>query len=262
MTGITPEEVAAANDAWVWTPEGSEVVETGEYRLIRAPAHFSDPLQLQWVHTSRPAADVLEDVVVRARGFGLPQLYVYSKISAPADLDEALLARGADLVETCDVLARALDRTATREPAGPAALELRWRTTLEVSRDVNRVGTAVFGGRRADDDFLADRAEADRASIAAGTGGAMVAYLDDTAVGVAGVEVVDGVARLWGGAVLEEHRGRGIYHALLAARTAYAVEHGATLAFTFGRVETSSPILQRLGFTCFGQEHCYRLPLD
>ena len=39
--------VAAANDAWVLAPEGSEVVETAEYRLVRFPERFADPLQLQ-----------------------------------------------------------------------------------------------------------------------------------------------------------------------------------------------------------------------
>ena len=69
------------------------------------------------------------------------------------------------------------------------------------------------------------------------------------------------MARLWGGAVLEAHRGRGVYRALVAARMTYAAEHGATMALTQGRITTSSPILQRLGFISYGQERSYRLPL-
>jgi GNAT superfamily N-acetyltransferase len=99
------------------------------------------------------------------------------------------------------------------------------------------------------------------AAVAAGTGGAVVASLDGTPVGVAGVEVADGVARLWGGGVLEAYRGRGVYRGLVAARMTYAAERGATMALTQGRLATSSPILQRLGFVSYGQERSYRLPL-
>jgi hypothetical protein len=92
--------VAAANDAWVLAPEGSEVVETAEYRLVRFPERFADPLQVQWVRSARPAEAVLEEVVARAVGFGLPEAYVYVRLSAPDGLDEALLGRGAELVVT------------------------------------------------------------------------------------------------------------------------------------------------------------------
>jgi len=127
-------------------------------------------------------------------------------------------------------------------------LEVRWRTAPEVARDANTVGVSIFGGSRASDDELARQAAADRDTVAAGTGGAVVAYLDGTPVGVAGVEVADGVARLWGGGVLEAYRGHGVYRAMVAARMTYAAEHGATMALTQGRSATSSPILQRLGF--------------
>ncbi len=61
--------------------------------------------------------------------------------------------------------------------------------------------------------------------------------------------------------MLREHRGRGIYRALLAARLEYAVRHGATMALVKGRVETSGPILRRAGFAAHGQERSYRVPL-
>ncbi|MGC4941274.1 hypothetical protein [Kribbella sp. DT2] len=35
----------------------------------------------------------------------------------------------------------------------------------------------------------------------------------------------------------------------------------ATRALSQGMINTSSPILQRLGFVAYGQEHAYRLPL-
>ena len=259
MRELDRSAVVTANDAWVLNPPGAEVVETGEYRLARFPDGFPDPLQLSWLRTDRPAEDVLAEVVARAAEFGLPELFVYVKLSAPAGLDEALLARGARLAVTCDVLARPLPATmAATEPAG---LELRWRTESRVARDANLVGIAAFGGSPAPEEALAERAASDRESFAAGGGGGIVAYLDGEPVGTAGLELVDGVARLAGGTVLEKYRGRGVYRALLAARLSYAAEHGGVLAFTHGVVTTSSPILRRLGFTAYGQERMYRLPL-
>jgi GNAT superfamily N-acetyltransferase len=259
MGEIDPATVAAANEAWVLEPEGSEVVETAEYRLVCLPERFTDPLQVQWVRSARPAEVVLAEVVARAARFGLPDASVAVKPGSPDGLDAALLGRGAELVATGDVLAAALPA----EVGAPelAGLDLRWMTTPEIGRDGNAVAVAVFGGSPASDDILARRSAAVRASVAAGTGGAMVAYLDGVAAGVTTVEIVDRVARLAGGGVLTAYRGRGVYRALLAARLRYAAEHGATMALVRGDVTTSSPILRRLGFVSYGQERFYRLAL-
>jgi hypothetical protein len=49
--------VAAANDAWMGpAPDGSEIVETADYRLVRLPDRFPDLLQVQWMKSARPAA--------------------------------------------------------------------------------------------------------------------------------------------------------------------------------------------------------------
>ena len=105
--------------------------------------------------------------------------------------------------------------------------------------------------------------EAARAALGYATGesGRVVAYVDQTPVGSAGLTLTNGVARLWGGAVLEQHRRRGIYRALLDERMSWAVEQRARLALVKGRVETSAPILRRSGFTVYGRERSYRLPV-
>lgn len=260
MAELDLATVMAANDAWVRAPEGSEVVETAEYRLVRFPEGFANPLELQWLRSTRPVELVLGEVVARAAEFGLPEAYVFTKLGGPADFDEALVACGAQLVDTSDVLAIAL-ASDFKAPDFPE-LEVRWRTTLEIARDANRVGTTVFDGSKARDEELARRAAADRETIAAGTGGSVVAYLGGAPVGVAAVVIADGVARLWGGGVLEARRGRGVYRALVAARMTYGAAHGATMALTQGRTATSSPILQRIGFVSYGRERAYRLPLE
>jgi GNAT superfamily N-acetyltransferase len=252
--------VAAANDAWAGqAPLRSEVVETAEYRLVRMPEHFGSHVQVQWVRTSRPADAVLAEIAARAAEFGRPEAWVTVRLSAPDGLDEALLARGAELGDTYDVLAMPLPVDVKAPEL--AALELRWMITPEVARDVNTLGNTMFGGSPASDDVLARRVEETREKFAAGAGSGLAAYLDGTPVACGAVEVADGVARLWGSGVLEAHRGQGIYRAMVAHRLAYAVEHGATMALSQGIVDTSSPILQRLGFVSYGQERAYQLPL-
>lgn len=55
-------------------------------------------------------------------------------------------------------------------------------------------------------------------------------------------------ATLWGGATLEEWRGRGIYRALVARRAALAAERGCRYV-EVDASDDSRPILERLGFT-------------
>ena len=52
-----------------------------------------------------------------------------------------------------------------------------------------------------------------------------------------------------------------MYWAALGARVSYAVTHGATMALVKGNVATSGPILRKAGFTSFGQEPIYDVPL-
>ena len=94
-----------------------------------------------------------------------------------------------------------------------------------------------------------------------GHGAGVVATLDDRPVGTGGLEIAGTDARLYGGGVRPSVRGRGVYRALLRHRLAYAVEHGATVAITRGRVATSAPVLRRAGFEAFGSERTYRIPL-
>jgi hypothetical protein len=146
MSDLDLATVTAANEAWVLEPEGTQVVQTGEYRLARFPDRYPDPLQVQWVRSTRPAEAVLADVIARAVEFGLPDAGVYVRLSAPDGLEEALLARGAQLTATGDVLALALpaDITAPDLPG----LELRWASVPQIARDANTIGVAVFGGRQ------------------------------------------------------------------------------------------------------------------
>jgi GNAT superfamily N-acetyltransferase len=79
------------------------------------------------------------------------------------------------------------------------------------------------------------------------TGEATIAVVDGKVVGTAYAAFGNAGLNLFGGSVLEEHRGRGIYRALTFARWDKAVERG-TPALTVQAGKMSMPICERLGF--------------
>jgi hypothetical protein len=74
-----------------------------------------------------------------------------------------------------------------------------------------------------------------------------VAFLDGRVVGAATAALGVAGVNLFGGAVLREARGRGVYRALTLARWQMAVERG-TPALTIQAGRMSKPIAERLGF--------------
>jgi GNAT superfamily N-acetyltransferase len=74
-----------------------------------------------------------------------------------------------------------------------------------------------------------------------------IALIDGRIVGASSAIPADGGVALFGGSVLPEARGRGVYRALLCARWDFAVERG-TPALTVQAGRMSKPILERLGF--------------
>jgi GNAT superfamily N-acetyltransferase len=118
---------------------------------------------------------------------------------------------------------------------------------LEVSR-------AAFGDPPVTDEMVTDQLVEVLRTIETSTGGRVLASVHGRPASTGGFTLVGVVARLWGGGTHPDLRGRGAYRATLAARLHLAAELGATLALTHGRVDSSSPILQRLGFTRHGEQ--------
>ena len=127
---------------------------------------------------------------------------------------------------------------------------------LDRSHGMERVETTVFGGTPRSQAELA----ADLPRIADETDDPRwVAYRDGEALGAAGMAVVDGVARLWGAAVLPAAQHTGVYRALLEQRLCVGAERGCRMALVKGRVQTSAPTLLRAGFEQYGEERVYRV---
>lgn len=256
---LTHDEVVRAATDWVWYPPEAGVVATDRYLLVLFPDHFGDRLQV--VRTGAPAdAALVPEVLERARRMegadDLRHLTWWVRLDAPRGLEVLLQARG-QREETLSVLARPCD-VDLPDLSVPPDVEVRPVVDSASARDAFGVEAAVFGGRVPGPAVLAATAETGR-SGRDDVDKRVVAYLDGEPVGIGGITVVDGVARLWGGAVMPHARGRGVYRALLDARLRRAAALGARTGLVKGRVETSAPVLRRAGFTAYGEERSYRL---
>ena len=258
---LTAESVAAASNAWVWIPDNATVVEDAQYKLARLPDYFDHQLSVLSFRPSGSLGAAVDAVLDRARGFGVPRLRWGVRLDSPAELPAELAARGAALQLSVDVLACDLRSGGPALPPASVDVQVQWATDVETARDASAVGVTGFGGALPPDDRIERDAARDAASVPAGDGGMLVAYVDGLPCGSGGVTMVDGVARLWGGVVTPPARGQGVYRTVLDARLAYAVAHGATMALVKGKVDTSGPILRRAGFVAYGREPVYDIPL-
>ncbi|WP_134767412.1 GNAT family N-acetyltransferase [Nocardioides sp. 1609] len=262
---VTPARVAAESAAWSWYPDDADVVRSDRLLLVRWPDYFGAPPNLLWVAGSAPVDGVLDEALALVRAWELDELVVWVRLDAPAVLEGALSARGAVTSETLDVFALDLGPDLPGLDV-PRDVEVRWQADEATTRDALRVAIAAFEeGSLPSDERVGELAAQAAADHGAGRASTAVAYLEDRAVGSGGLTFAGAgghdVARLWGGGVVPDARGRGVYRAVLAARLDLARTRGASMALVKGRVETSGPILRRAGFAVFGRERSYVLPV-
>lgn len=161
---------------------------------------------------------------------------------------EAALA-GAAWAETERFEVRALDVAAWARPTVASAVAV---TTREALLDAYAVADAAFG--RGTTHTEAEIA-LDLAACREGTRvHRFVAYEAGEPVAVGGMTAFPtlGFGLLWGGGTVPGARGRGAYSAVLGARIARAKALGLTTVGLYAKVETSAPIVARLGFGRFG----------
>jgi len=173
--------------------------------------------------------------------------------ATPADLEPRLLDLGAEPNPGgSDYMAMLLDH---EPPPSSADIELR---RVETFADYAAMWEVMFEG------FSMPREERD--AIRATLRERWAATADDPGrwsylACVGGVPVAEGSVRrtvhgpLWlaGGVTLPAFRGRGIYRALVRARWDDAVRLGAGALVVGANVDTSYPILERLGFRAVGR---------
>lgn len=257
---LSRDAVVAASRTWLWYPDEAEVVDVDDFLLVRWPEWFAVPPGLLRFTPTAGVAPAFDRVLGTVREWGFGEMVAWAKLEGPDGFDTFLATRGT-LDETLDVFALDL-ADGVPELEVPDDVEIRWRDDLASSRDFVSVGMVAFDeGEMPEDDVLVAHAREAAEDHAAGRGGQLLARLDGRSVGAAGLTMAGTTARLWGGAVLPDARRRGAYRAMLAARLEYAVAHGATMALVKGRVETSGPILRRVGFEAYGQERSYVVPV-
>jgi GNAT superfamily N-acetyltransferase len=255
--------VLDAAAAMEWVPGGAVELRTDDYRLIRYPDVVLDPTfraaQVTWSRTERPLDEIIGEIAAYARVWGVPGVaWWISAATQPADTEEALRARDAELIDAAQILARELGDLPQLDVPDDVVVELvRDERTFRASSAVTVQG---WGRTEPDEAELARQLAEMLASLDRWSSFRVVALVDDVPVSTGGCTLAGEVAQLWGAITLPASRGRGSYRAVLAERLRLAREHGATLALVKGRILTSGPTLLRAGFADYGEERCYWLP--
>jgi GNAT superfamily N-acetyltransferase len=278
MGDWTAEAVRAAAAAWVWVPPDAQQIVTSEYQLIAYPAHYQHPTQVAWSSPARPVDEVVDEVLAQAGAWGRDRVYWWVRDygtgradagraegghddAEQAGIEAVLQTRGGKLADTVQVLGYDLT-------SGVPALDLAKGPRAELVHDERTLRASHLVSAEVWDDHrertpaaIAEEVASLREGIESGSEFRVVVFIGNQPVAAGGCGIVGKVARLWGAGTRPAYRGRGAYRALLDGRVALAREHGATLALVKGRVETSGPILRRAGFTPYGEERSYCVPL-
>lgn len=257
--------VLEASHAWQWVPPGAEVLEVAGVVVIDYPEWARMGFYAMPAELAEPASVVSAVCeAARARGRAAIEWWVTPSTTPAgikAELEAILTERGAVVSDVADILACDLTAGVPDVPV-PEGVRVLVVTDAHTLDDAESVAAQVWGGdpssgQRRDDQLrsLGDDPLDDEGGFR------VVAYRGDVPFATGGCQVVDGVARLYGGCVLAQERGRGGYRATLRLRLEVARDHGARLALVHARVDTSKPVLTRLGFESFGEGRLYTLPV-
>jgi hypothetical protein len=245
MIDAALREYAETPDRFAPVPEGSSVTRFDDGRICVIQG-------TTWAGISAPRfrEEELDEVIAVVHEL-VPadkrQVWWLGPSAQPADLFDLLLTRGFQPAEDGPEL-RAMVLTSSPPETAPV-IEVRRAETFDDYVAAREVQWDAF-------EVLEDRRELQRGhmrdefqeSIEHGTPVTFLAMLDGrpAATGMAipsdrGVFLIAGSTATWA-------RGRGLYRALVRARWDYAVERGTPALVTEALIDTSYPILRRLGF--------------
>jgi GNAT superfamily N-acetyltransferase len=176
------------------------------------------------------------------RSSGRPLEWKVYSHDRPPDLGSRLMLHGFVPDETESLMIQDLGARSDA-PGEIPGLEIRRVTDVAGLREAAAVSSKAFGK----EDL--ERMLQFEARLKDPTFGLFIAYLHGAPVSAGRVELPQdrSFASIWGGGTVPEFRHRGIYRAMVAARAQLARDSGhAYLAVE--ALETSRPILQRLGF--------------
>jgi GNAT superfamily N-acetyltransferase len=259
----TPQRVLDAAIMMEWRPDGALDVQASDYRLIRYPDWALDPAfpaaQVLRSRAGRPADEVIDEVMARVRGWGLPGVaWWVSGATRPADTEQALRARGGKEIDAVQILARELSGSLPDLDI-PPGVTAELVTGERLFRAASAIAVRGWGRREPSEADLEREFRETVRDLGDWTGFRVVAFVDGEPASSGGCTLEGEVAKLWGAVTLPSFRRRGSYRAVLAERLRLARDHGATLALVKGRMQTSGPILVRAGFAEYDEERCYWL---
>lgn len=249
------ESVLAASNIWTWVPQDARHVETDEYILVAAPEYSFKPTTVRVLGSDRDPAALADEICGQALDWGRHRLWWrVSDGTRPAGLEAEVAGRGGMVTHRMDVLALPLCGDGP-DLVVPAEVIVRRMADEDSVRDAYVVIDDAFETRQ---EPTQEQIDADLEELRAGleddSVGRVVAYVDGRPAGTGGWTLAGEVCRLWGGGTHGDLRGRGVYRAVLQERLRIARRAGATLALTHGVIDTSAPILTRIGFRRYGEE--------
>ncbi len=243
------EGVLRASADWVsiWYPPNSVHVDLGWLEFHMTDGHAT---VMRATGENMTGAELISRVVETLSAHGARELtWTIGPTYEPSDAERQLLASGAQVDHAIDICGYLLDLPTPHFDIPKAITVVKVRTRQE-TEDFEVASARAWGYPRPTEEDI------DKAFKGLGKGH-FVGYWEGEPVGAGGYTLVADVARFWGAGVAPEYRRRGVYRALVQARMTDAMTQGATLALVHAE-PTSSPILQRLGFTVFGELHSLR----
>jgi len=210
----------------------------------------STPIGTSWAciewssYTSAEIDRAIEDEIAHFAALGCNFEWKVYDHDSPPDLRERLRARGFKIGPAEAFLVMPIGEL---DLAKPVPENVRRMGSIEEFEDYLAVEQIMWP-----DDGNNARSESRRRFLEhPGTDGYYVAYADGRPVSCARVTFRQGsrFAGLFGGATLEDFRGRGLYTALITARAMEARQRGIEF-LTVDALPTSRPILERRGFRC------------
>lgn len=187
------------------------------------------------------------------RMLGLPMMWMVSPGSRPLDLAARLRAAGLELAGAATGMIAEVSKlrlapivTLTVEPVDEANLEewlhvqaVGWGASPDVIRHMREAARWLRGRGN---DRIVD----------------LVCRIDGAVCGACSLEIHDDFGLLANGAVLPEHRGRGLFRAMVAARMDILRARGVPYAVMHAMKHSAGPMALRFGFEAVCELSGYR----
>ncbi len=257
MTSLTSEDVLQASRVWHWTPTGAQALEIEGIAVLDCPDWARIRFYAMPENVTHPE-DAVAAVRDAARRRGYQTVHWWISPATSVAVEAELVRQGAVLLKAMDIVGLDISRGLPSVPGSGAAVAYVVEDAQRLD-DAERVTAAVWGNEPSS----GDRREMQLRSLGhpLDKHGAfrVVSYVGERAVSSAGCQVASDVCRLTGGGTLPDSRGLGGYRASISKRLEVARQAGARIAVGRAVVDTSKPILTRLGFATYGEARLYRI---